>query len=233
MASLEAKNIHKTFLSGELKVEILKGISLVIEPGDFVAITGKSGAGKSTLLYQLSALDKPTSGEIYIQNQNVTDMSESDLEDFRLHTLGYIFQDYALIQELTALDNIQLPLLMAGMKKSEAKAAALAMLETVDLSNKEDNYPSQLSGGEQQRVSIARAVVGKPNILFADEPTANLDSKSGARVMELITNLNRDHGQTIVMVTHEAEYAEMCNRIIDMEDGLIVSDRRLHQDQNY
>lgn len=222
MSLITGTNITKTFGHGELETQVLKGINLVVHDGDFVAIMGKSGAGKSTLLYQLSALDRPTTGEIIIAGKNIAHYSETELVRFRLYTLGYIFQDYALIPDLNSLENVLVPLLMRGLNWATAKTMAIASLDAVGLTGKYNNLPAQLSGGEQQRVAVARALAGKPKILFADEPTANLDSVSGQQIIDLITYLNQELKQTVVMVTHEADYAQNCNRIVYMEDGLIV-----------
>lgn len=224
MSLITGKNITKNFGKGELETRILKGIDIIINSGDFVAIMGKSGAGKSTLLYQLSALDKPTSGDVIIDGKNIVKFTEAELVSFRLYTLGYIFQDYALIPDLTAIENVVVPLLMRGIDWSGANALAITSLKAVGLERKHNSLPSQLSGGEQQRVAVARAIAGKPKIVFADEPTANLDSASGKAVIELLAELHAE-GQTIVMVTHEEEYTTHCNRIIRLEDGLIVSEK--------
>ena len=223
MSMIIAKNIHRSFGEGDLVTHVLRGIDLTVEAGEFVAIMGKSGAGKSTLMYQLSVLDEPSEGEIIIADTHVHDLNESERTKFRLNTLGYVFQDYALVPDLSARENIILPLLMRGEAKEHGIKTADAMLDAVDLPEKYTNLPSQLSGGEQQRVSVARAIAGNPKILFADEPTANLDSISGRTVIDLLTKLNRA-GQTIVMVTHEREYANNCHRIIEMEDGVIVNE---------
>lgn len=220
---IEARQVRRAFDSGEVSQEVLKGIDLQIKEGEFVAITGRSGAGKSTLLYQLSALDRPTTGTVFIAGKNTSQMSEEQLTDFRLHTLGYIFQDYALIPDLTALENVITPLLMRGMSWTEAEQVAFNALQAVGLEGRIANAPAQLSGGEQQRVSIARAIAGQPKILFADEPTANLDSHSGRTVIDLLVSLHRSLHQTIVMVTHEMEYTYQCDRVIQLEDGKLVS----------
>ncbi len=215
---ITASNITKTFKNGSVETQVLKGIDLTIAQGEFVAIMGKSGAGKSTLLYQLGLLDHPTTGEIIIDGTNTTSLSHADRTTFRLNELGYIFQDYALLPELTAIENVMVPLLMQGKSDEEARAISLASLDRIGLAHKENNLPNQLSGGEQQRVSIARAVAHNPKILFADEPTANLDSESGDAVLAIFKDLH-DKGQTIVMVTHEPEYTVHCNRIITIADG--------------
>jgi putative ABC transport system ATP-binding protein len=217
-----AKNIHRKFGEDELEVHVLKGIDVSVEAGEFIAIMGKSGAGKSTLMYQLSILDHPTEGTISIDGTDISTLSEEEQTEFRLKTLGYIFQDYALVPDLSALENIMIPLLMKGETWDCAKYTAQSALDAVGLPDKDKSLPAQLSGGEQQRVAIARAVAGNPKIIFADEPTANLDTISGNAIIDLLGDLNKK-GQTIVMVTHEEEYTKYCNRVIRMEDGKIVS----------
>jgi putative ABC transport system ATP-binding protein len=224
---IKATNIHRKFGAGPLEAHILKGIDVTVKEGEFVAIMGKSGAGKSTLMYQLSVLDEPTEGTIIVNGIDVVPLNEHESTTFRLNTLGYVFQNYALVPDLSAEENVMLPLLMRGYVWAEAKAMARAAIDGVGLEGKYANLPAELSGGEQQRVSIARAVAGKPKILFADEPTANLDTVSGKQVIALIADLNRNDGQTVVMVTHEREYALGCDRIIHMEDGLVTSIEQL------
>jgi putative ABC transport system ATP-binding protein len=223
---IEAKNIHRKFGEDELEVHVLKGIDISVHEGEFMAIMGKSGAGKSTLMYQLSLLDHPTEGTIIIDNTDIRTLSETEQTEFRLKTLGYIFQDYALVPDLSALENIMIPLLMKGDTWDRAKYTAQSALDAVGLPDKDKNLPSQLSGGEQQRVAIARALAGNPKIIFADEPTANLDSISGNIIIDLLGDLHKK-GQTIVMVTHEEEYTKYCNRFIRMEDGKIVEHETL------
>lgn len=222
---ITAIDIHRSFGKGHLETHVLKGIDLNVAEGEFLAIMGKSGAGKSTLMYQLSLLDKPTQGTIHIDKVDVLALSEKDKTHFRLTTLGYIFQDYALVPDLSAVENVMVPILMRGVSWDAAKRTAKESLDSVGLKDKYENLPSELSGGEQQRVAVARAIAGKPKIVFADEPTANLDSISGETVIDLITSLNKA-GQTIVMVTHEREYARNCHRIIHMEDGVIVKEEK-------
>jgi putative ABC transport system ATP-binding protein len=222
MALIEGKNIHRKFGEGDLMVHVLRGIDITVKEGEFIAIMGKSGAGKSTLMYQLSVLDQPTEGSVKIDGANVADLTEHEQTKFRLKTLGYVFQDYALVPDLNAIENIMIPLLMNGCSWDKARLTAQEALDAVGLPDKDKNMPSQLSGGEQQRVAVARAIAGKPKIIFADEPTANLDSVSGGTVIDLLGGLNKK-GQTIVMVTHENEYTRYCNRIITLEDGCVVS----------
>jgi len=227
MTIINATNIHRRFGKGDLESHVLKGIDVQVEAGEFVAIMGKSGAGKSTLMYQLSVLDEPSEGTIIIDGTEVVELSEKDRTAFRLNTLGYVFQDYALVPDLSAQENVMVPLLMRGHDWAEAKSIAQKAIDGVGMAGKYPNLPAELSGGEQQRVSIARAIAGKPKILFADEPTANLDTVSGTQVIDLIKELNQKDGQTVVMVTHEREYAMGCNRIIHMEDGLVVDIEQL------
>ena len=222
---IETKHLTKSFKSGSVITSVLKGIDFKAREGEWVAIMGRSGAGKSTLLYQLSLLDDPTEGEVVIDGRDTHTMSASEKMEFRLRRFGFVFQDYALLPELTALENVALPLLMTGEYKVAAYERARAALEQAGLSNRIGNLPSELSGGEQQRVSIVRAVAHKPNVLFADEPTANLDNDSARRIMEIFTELHRE-GQTIIMVTHEEQYANLAQRIIHLDDGKIVSEEK-------
>ena len=218
---ITVKNITKTFKNGDVETHVLKGIDVQINSGEFVAIMGKSGAGKSTLMYQMSLLDHPTTGEIIVDGHNVTNLTHDQRTQFRLDNLGYIFQDYALVPELTALENIMVPLLMQGKTDEQAMTIAQESLKKIDLGHRENNLPSQMSGGEQQRVSIARAVAHNPKILFADEPTANLDNVSSEAVMKIFQDLHKQ-GQTIVMVTHEKEYTAYCDRVITISDGQVM-----------
>ena len=222
MNIIKGKNIHRKFGKDDLITHVLRGIDIEITEGEFVAIMGKSGAGKSTLMYQLSALDTPTEGEIIVDGTNIVPLSEKERTAFRLNTLGYVFQDYALVPDLSARENVMMPLLMKGMIWDEAKTQSDKSLDEVGLKGKYTNLPGELSGGEQQRVAVARALAGKPKIIFADEPTANLDSVSGQQVIELLECLHKQNKQTIVMVTHEDEYAKPCDRIFYMEDGMIT-----------
>ena len=219
---IQVRNLKKSFKDGENITEVLKGIDFTAQTGEFVAIMGRSGAGKSTLLYQMSLLDEPTAGEIFIDEINTRSLSADEKTDFRLSLLGYVFQDYALLPEMTALENVALPLLMQGMLEKDALTKATEALTKVGLDQRLGNLPSKLSGGEQQRVSIARAIAHEPRILFADEPTANLDSETSRVVLDILLDLHRQ-GQTIVMVTHEREYAALTDRILTLVDGVLAA----------
>ncbi len=219
---IECKDLTKTFVDGDKITRVLKGVDIKVKSGEFVAIMGRSGAGKSTCMYQLSLLDEPTSGEIIIEGENTHDMKESEKSRFRLYKLGYVFQDYSLIPELSALENVALPQMQQGIKFNSAKLHAAKALEDVGLGHRLDNLPSGLSGGEQQRVAVARAIAHKPIILFADEPTANLDLENSGRVIEIFKKLNEE-GLTIVMVTHEEEYGKLADRIIRLSDGIVLA----------
>ncbi len=227
MELIQAHNIRRSFGTGDLRTEVLKGIDLTVHEGEYLGIMGKSGAGKSTLLYQLSLLDTPTEGAITVAGVDILTLKEVKRTNFRLRTLGYVFQDYALVPDLTAAENVLLPIVMRGASYAEALSTANKSIDEVGLRGKYNNLPSELSGGEQQRVAIARAIAGKPKILFADEPTANLDTASGQTVIDLITCLNREYKLTVVMVTHEREYAANCHRLVHMEDGLLVGEEQL------
>ncbi len=216
-----ANKLVKTYRSGASSVKALDGISLEIAAGEFLMITGKNGSGKSTLLHQLALLDNWDSGEITINGQKTAHLPEKKRQDFRLKELGYIFQEYALISELTALENVMLPAMMLDTSK-KAKNKALEILAKVDLANKCNRLPSELSGGEQQKVAIARSLINSPKIIFADEPTANLDSTASKSVLKIFKTLNEAGDITIVMVTHEPEELSYSTRRIELKDGRIV-----------
>ncbi len=217
---IEVKNLKKSFHDGEHELVVLKGLDLEVKEGEFVSITGRSGSGKSTLLYQLGLLDYPNSGEIKINGRETATLTNDERTKLRLTELGYIFQDYALVPELTAYENVLVPLLMQGLTKTEARDKAVRSLERVGLGSRLEHLPNELSGGEQQRVAISRAIAHEPKIIFADEPTANLDSETANVVMQNFLDLHND-GQTIVMVTHEPEYAVLADRVITLIDGTI------------
>lgn len=223
---IDITNLTRSFQDGERVTQVLKGITFSVKDGEFVAIRGRSGAGKSTLMYQLSLLDEPTDGDVCIDGHSTREMTQAEATHFRLTQFGYVFQDYALVPELTALENVALPLIMQGLWKAEANEKAADALARVGLGTHLGNLPSQLSGGEQQRVSIARAVAHRPHVLFADEPTANLDRESSTTVMKIFKELH-EAGQTIIMVTHEEEYAHYAERVLTLDDGRVISDKQI------
>ncbi len=222
---ITVKNLVRKFHMGDTELIALKNLTFEVPTGQFLAITGKSGAGKSTLLYNISLLDKPTEGSIIIDGQDVDTLDDKKCVIYRRDNFGFIFQEYALLSTLTARENVMLPLLMQGIETAKAKELAKHALERVELGDKLDNLPSQLSGGQQQRVSIARAITHNPKILFADEPTANLDTQSSKTILDIFLRLNKTENLTIVMVTHEEDYAKLADRGITLSDGDIIKDR--------
>ena len=226
MSIIKTENLVRHFTVGTQTVEALRGVSLDINKGEFVAIMGPSGSGKSTLMNIIGCLDSPTSGTYYLNNKNVSTLDDDALALIRNHEIGFVFQNFHLLARNTALDNVMLPLKYAGIDKSEQEEIAMEVIKSVDLESRADHQPSELSGGQQQRVAIARALVNKPSILFADEPTGNLDSKTGDDVMNLFTNLHKQ-GQTIILITHEIEVANQAERIISIKDGKIFEDQRV------
>lgn len=220
---IEAKNLKRIYGKTGHETRALDGVSLAIKEGEFVSIIGKSGAGKSTLMYQLSLLDTPTSGTVLLNGEDTSTFSNTKRTSYRLFNLGYVFQDYALLPELSATDNVMVPLLMQGRGIKKSRDKAHEVLERLGLKERLDNRPSQLSGGEQQRVSIARAIAHDPLVLFADEPTANLDTATSASLLCYLEELNKA-GQTIIMVTHELEYARRAKRVLELSDGALIND---------
>lgn len=221
------KNLIKRYVVGEVEVRALRGLSLEVQPGEFLAVTGPSGSGKSTLMHILGCLDKPTSGQYVLDGQDVSKMSKDALAEVRNRKIGFVFQGFNLLSRTSALDNVELPLLYGGtkLKTSERHKRAVAMLTTVGLGQRTDHHPNQLSGGQQQRVAIARALVTNPSILLADEPTGNLDTKTSIEVMGIFQRLNREHGITVVLITHELDIAEYGSRLVSFRDGQVVADR--------
>lgn len=219
--AVKAVDLNKIYVMGRVEVPALRGVSLEIMRGELVGIMGPSGSGKSTLLHLLALLDTPTSGRVYIEGAEASSLSEELKSRFRLEKLGYVFQEFNLMPELTALENTFLPAMMLGKSMAECAELGAKILEKVALGKRLHHLPSELSGGEQQRVSIARALINSPSILFADEPTANLDTKTAQGIMNLFRTLRDDFGQTIVVVTHEPEYAKILDRAIYLRDGEI------------
>jgi putative ABC transport system ATP-binding protein len=217
---IQVNGLSKIVTTFEGELPILSDISFNVKHGESVAIVGTSGSGKSTLLSLLAGLDTATNGEIFLDGEPLHDLDEEARAALRAAKIGFVFQSFMLVQSLTALETVMLPAELAG--KSDAKEQALALLEKVGLSHRTDHYPSQLSGGEQQRVAIARAFIGTPKILFADEPSANLDSKNGKMIESLLFDLNSQHGTTLILVTHDEGLAQKCEHIIQIEAGLLV-----------
>jgi len=222
---IKTENITKTYQTGTQIVSALNGIDLEVEKGEFISVMGPSGSGKTTLMNIIGCLDTPTNGKYFLNKKLVSDLTDDELAVIRNKEIGFVFQSFHLLARNSALDNVMLPLKYAGTDKKDALEMSKNVLEEVGLSDRSKHSPSELSGGQQQRVAIARALVNKPSILFADEPTGNLDSKTGADVMNLFKELNRN-GQTIILITHEDSIARQSNRIITIRDGLIKSDDR-------
>ena len=222
---ISVKNLHKIYGHGSAATHALKGIDMEVGVGEFVAIMGRSGSGKSTLLHILGLLDVPTSGDILIDQKNVLNLNEGEKARFRLEKLGYVFQEYSLLPEMTILENVYVPAVCLGSENGYRKRAS-ELLEIVGLGERLKHYPNEVSGGEQQRASIARALINQPKILFADEPTASLDMASARIVLELFRKLNREMEQTIVMVTHEPEDEKYVDRVIWLKDGLVEKENK-------
>ncbi|MGD9308709.1 MAG: ABC transporter ATP-binding protein [Desulfosarcina sp.] len=217
MTLLEARNITKTYSVDRRTISVLNNVSLRADKGDFIVITGSSGSGKTTLLTVLSGLDHPTTGQVLIDNRDITAATEEDLAPLRNRTIGFVFQSFHLVPSMTAIENIMFPAELMGATDAAIRAAQL--LSRVGLSNRADNLPSQLSGGEKQRVALCRALVNRPKLLFADEPTGNLDSDNGKTVLTQLIDLKNEHGATLVMVTHNPEVAQAADRVLTLKDG--------------
>ena len=224
MAIVEARNVVKVYDTGEVKVRALRGLDLSVKEGEMVAIMGPSGCGKTTLLNCLSGIDEVTDGEIVIEGTDLSRMSDRQKTDHRAKRMGFIFQAYNLLPVLSAVENVELPLLVSGVKTKVARQEALKALDLVGLREWADHKPAELSGGQQQRVTIARALVNEPAIIWADEPTGNLDSENSMQIMEILCRLNKELEQTYILVTHDPDVAELADRIVTMESGLISSD---------
>jgi len=219
---IEAQQVKKIYRSGQLRVEALNGIDMAVEAGEMVAIMGPSGCGKTTLLNCLSGLDTIDEGNIFIQGDNLRELSDNERTTYRARHMGFIFQDFNLLPVLSAVENVELPMLIARVPAKKARSRALEMLERVGLLDRARHRPAELSGGQRQRVTIARALTNDPAIVWADEPTGNLDSENAQEILDLLCRMNREHGQTFVIVTHAIEVGNLANRIITMRDGQIV-----------
>jgi putative ABC transport system ATP-binding protein len=224
---ISVKNLVKTYVVGEVQVKALRGINLDVERGEFLAVSGTSGSGKSTFMHIVGCLDKPTSGQYLLDDQDVSRMSKDALAAVRNKKIGFVFQGFNLLSRTSALDNVELPLLYGnvGMKTAERHKRATEMLDLVGLGNRTDHHPNQLSGGQQQRVAIARALINNPSILLADEPTGNLDTRTSIEVMGIFQRLNQERGITVVLITHEMDIAEYGTRTVTFRDGQVVADK--------
>jgi len=221
---IELDHIHKTYTMGDVEVHALRGVSLTIKEGEFVAIMGASGSGKSTTMNIIGCLDRPTRGTYILDGQDVSEMSKDERADVRSQKLGFVFQGFNLLSRTSAMENVELPMLYAGLDTQERHKRASEALVAVGLAGREQNHPNQLSGGQQQRVAIARALVNHPALILADEPTGNLDSRTSIEVMEIFQRLNREQGITLVLVTHEPDIAEYAKRVVVFKDGKIKKD---------
>ncbi|RPH33830.1 MAG: ABC transporter ATP-binding protein [Bacteroidales bacterium] len=226
MNVIELKNVEKVYNDSEIKVHAVRGVDLTFEQGEFTAIVGPSGSGKTTLLNMLGGLDKPTSGEIIIGGTKVSELKGSKLIDFRLHNIGFVFQSYNLIPVLSAKENVEFIMEMQGVPSKQRYLRAKELLESVGLGDRLDSRPNKLSGGQQQRVAVARALASKPKFILADEPTANLDTKSTENLLDIMEKLNHDAGMTFIFSTHDQRVVNKAHRVILLEDGVVTSDER-------
>ena len=221
---IQLQDVRKEYVVGDSHIHALDGVSLTVSPGEFVCISGRSGSGKSTMLNMLAGLEKPTSGEIVILDKHIENMSESARIRFRRQYIGFVFQSYNLMPQYTAVENVELPLMLRGIGKRERRKQALAVMEQVGIVSHAEHKPSELSGGQQQRVGIARALITKPPIIFADELTGNLDTKTSAEIMDLLTGLFRSSGTTFMLVSHDPDMSQYTDRTIHLLDGKIISE---------
>jgi putative ABC transport system ATP-binding protein len=222
---VEAKNLHRTYIMGKVELHALRGVDLQVEPGEFVVILGVSGSGKSTLLHLLGGLDRPTEGSVIIEGEDLSELSDNQLADVRLQKVGFVFQFFNLMPQLTAQANVELPLFLADVPVKETQSRATELLTLVGLAERREHRPTELSGGEQQRVAIARALANQPQIVLADEPTGNLDTTTGAEIIQLLKQVNQDQKQTVIVVCHDERLTEVADRVIEMRDGEFISER--------
>lgn len=226
MEVAKVENATRVYKIGKVETQALRGVNLSIGEGEFTALVGPSGSGKTTLLQLIGCLDQPTSGNVWINGKNVSNLNRNQRADMRRGTLGFIFQFYALIPTLSAYENVEMPLLLTGQSASQRRERVTQLLEAVDLADRANNRPDQMSGGQQQRVAIARALATKPSLILADEPTANLDSINGEQVMEIMAKLNSETGVTFVFATHDPRVIKYAKRVVTLSDGLITNDQR-------
>src|SRR5437660_3735388 len=229
---IELEHIHKTYTMGDVDVHALRGISLTIREGEFVAIMGASGSGKSTTMNIIGCLDQPTRGHYILDGQDVSEMSKDERADIRCQKIGFVFQGFNLLARTSALENVELPMLYAGVEATQRDQRAMEALAAVGLTGREQNHPNQLSGGQQQRVAVARALVNNPALILADEPTGNLDSRTSVEVMEIFQRLNRERGITLVLVTHEPDIAQYAQRVVVFRDGRIKKDYQIENQRD-
>jgi len=225
---IETKDLRKEYPQAGQPLKVLKGVDIQVDPGEFIAIMGPSGSGKSTLLNMLGALDKPTSGKVYIRGVDISTLNDNQLADLRNREIGFIFQFFNLIPRMDAQRNVELPMAIAGVSRGERRERARKLLELVGLRDRTHHKPSELSGGEQQRVAIARALVNDPSVLLCDEVTGNLDSKTGDDIMHLLRALNKEQGKTFVLITHDPIVAQATDRLVVLRDGKIVGEKKVH-----
>jgi putative ABC transport system ATP-binding protein len=230
-AAMQANGVWKLYASGTSTVEAVRGVHLTLQTGEMVAIMGPSGCGKTTLLNVLSGIDEPTAGSVTVNNQPLFGITDNERTSMRSKYLGFIFQDFNLLPVLSAVENVELPLLLLGYGANDARKRALGALKDVGLEDRSQHRPAELSGGQQQRVAVARAIVHRPSVILCDEPTGNLDSKTSGEVLTLLKRLNAEQNTTFLIVTHDAKIASLCDRVIQMDDGLIINSDAQHEEE--
>lgn len=223
---VETENLTKTYIQGGRPLQVLRGVNMAVEVGEFMAIMGPSGSGKSTLLNMIGALDRPTSGKVYLNGVDLSKLNDNQVAELRSREIGFIFQFFNLIPRMDARGNVELPMAIAGMPRGQRHRRSIELLDIVGLADRADHKPSQLSGGEQQRVAIARALANEPNLILADELTGNLDTKTGEEILHLLRTLNKEEGKTFVLITHDPAVGQNTDRLIQLRDGMIIGEKR-------